>query len=113
MTGVSVPAPAASEYASAVAPLYLLELTLDPVTLQPNGVKGGKPLVYGTDFVVTGGDGKLNLVPLKPLNPSSYYMIVATDALKDSRGTPLKRAAITAASNRQLAQPLRSRPSMA
>lgn len=90
VTGVSVPAPADSEYASAVAPLYLLELTLDPVTLQPNGVKGGKPLVYGTDFVVTGGDGKLNLVPLKPLNPSSYYMIVATDALKDSRGTPLK-----------------------
>ncbi|BEE15629.1 lipase [Aeromonas veronii] len=90
VTGVSVPAPAASEYASAVAPLYLLELTLDPVTLQPNGVKGGKPLVYGTDFVVTGGDGKLYLVPLKPLNPSSYYMIVATDALKDSRGTPLK-----------------------
>ncbi|OEC40300.1 VolA/Pla-1 family phospholipase [Aeromonas sp. DNP9] len=90
VTGVSVPAPAASEYASAVAPLYLLELTLDPVTLQPNGVKGSKPLVYGTDFVVTGGDGKLNLVPLKPLNPSSYYMIVATDALKDSRGTPLK-----------------------
>ncbi|WP_421341602.1 VolA/Pla-1 family phospholipase [Aeromonas veronii] len=90
VTGVSVPAPAASEYASAVAPLYLLELTLDPDTLQPNGVKGGKPLVYGTDFVVTGGDGKLNLVPLKPLNPSSYYMIVATDALKDSRGTPLK-----------------------
>ncbi|MFM5474096.1 VolA/Pla-1 family phospholipase [Aeromonas veronii] len=90
VTGVSVPAPGASEYASAVAPLYLLELTLDPDTLQPNGVKGGKPLVYGTDFVVTGGDGKLNLVPLKPLNPSSYYMIVATDALKDSRGTPLK-----------------------
>ncbi|HHQ4478381.1 TPA: VolA/Pla-1 family phospholipase [Aeromonas veronii] len=90
VTGVSVPAPADSEYASAVAPLYLLELTLDPVTLQPNGVKGGKPLVYGTDFVVTGGDGKLNLVPLKPLNPSSYYMIVATDALKDSRGVPLK-----------------------
>ncbi|MFQ1879633.1 VolA/Pla-1 family phospholipase [Aeromonas veronii] len=90
VTGVSVPAPAASEYASAVAPLYLLELTLDPDTLQPNGVKGGKPLVYGTDFVVTGGDGKLNLVPLKPLNPSSYYMIVATDALKDNRGTPLK-----------------------
>ncbi|QSR49519.1 VolA/Pla-1 family phospholipase [Aeromonas veronii] len=90
VTGVSVPAPADSEYASAVAPLYLLELTLDPVTMQPNGVKGGKPLVYGTDFVVTGGDGKLNLVPLKPLNPSSYYMIVATDALKDSRGTPLK-----------------------
>lgn len=90
VTGVSVPAPAASEYASAVAPLYLLELVLDPVTQRPVGVKNNKPLTYGTDFVVSDGGGKLNLVPLKPLNPSSYYMIVATDALKDSRGTPLK-----------------------
>lgn len=90
VTGVSVPAPAASEYASAVAPLYLLELVLDPVTQRPVGVKNNKPLTYGTDFVVSGGGGKLNLVPLKPLNPSSYYMIVATDSLKDSRGTPLK-----------------------
>ncbi|MFE8712968.1 VolA/Pla-1 family phospholipase [Aeromonas allosaccharophila] len=90
VTGVSVPAPAASEYASAVAPLYLLELVLDPVTQRPVGVKNNKPLTYGTDFVVSDGGGKLNLVPLKPLNPSSYYMIVATDSLKDSRGTPLK-----------------------
>ncbi len=37
VTGVSVPAPAASEYASAVAPLYLLELVLDPVTQRPVG----------------------------------------------------------------------------
>ncbi|EKP0308376.1 lipase [Aeromonas veronii] len=90
VTGVSVPAPAASEYASAVAPLYLLELMLDPVTQQPVGVKNNKPLTYGADFVVSDGGGKLNLVPLKPLNPSSYYMIVATDSLKDSRGKPLK-----------------------
>ncbi|MGL4933570.1 MAG: VolA/Pla-1 family phospholipase, partial [Aeromonas sp.] len=90
VTGVSVPAPAASEYASAVAPLYLLELVLDPATQRPVGVKSNQPLVYGTDFVVSEGGGKLNLVPLKPLNPSSYYMIVATDSLKDSRGTPLK-----------------------
>ncbi|MGL4916442.1 MAG: VolA/Pla-1 family phospholipase [Aeromonas allosaccharophila] len=90
VTGVSVPAPAASEYASAVAPLYLLELVLDPVTQRPVGVKNNKPLTYGSDFVVSDGGGKLNLVPLKPLNPSSYYMIVATDSLKDSRGTPLK-----------------------
>ncbi|MBJ7591625.1 VolA/Pla-1 family phospholipase [Aeromonas veronii] len=90
VTGVSVPAPAASEYVSAVAPLYLLELVLDPVTQRPVGVKNNKPLTYGTDFVVSDGGGKLNLVPLKPLNPSSYYMIVATDSLKDSRGTPLK-----------------------
>lgn len=90
VTGVSVPAPAASEYASAVAPLYLLELVLDPVTQRPVGVKNNKPLTYGTDFVVSDGGGKLNLVPLKPLNPSSYYMIVATDSLKDSLGTPLK-----------------------
>ncbi|BBR41798.1 lipase [Aeromonas allosaccharophila] len=90
VTGVSVPAPAASEYASAVAPLYLLELVLDPVTQRPVGVKNNKPLTYGSDFVVSDGGGKLNLVPLKPLNPSSYYMIVATDSLKDSRSTPLK-----------------------
>jgi triacylglycerol lipase len=90
VTGVSVPAPAAAEYASAVAPLYLLELVLDPVTQRPVGVKNNKPLTYGTDFVVSDGGGTLSLVPLKPLNPSSYYMIVATDSLKDSRGAPLK-----------------------
>lgn len=90
VTGVSVPAPAASEYASAVAPLYLLELVLDPVTQRPVGVKNNQPLTYGADFVVSDGGGKLNLVPLKPLNPSSYYMIVATDSLRDSLGTPLK-----------------------
>ncbi|QXC38672.1 VolA/Pla-1 family phospholipase [Aeromonas jandaei] len=90
VSGVSVPAPADADFATSVAPIYLLELTLDPTTLQPNGVKNNQPLVYGTDFVVRAAGGTLNLVPLKPLNPSSYYMIVATDSLKDSRGTPLK-----------------------
>ena len=90
VTGVTIPAPADADFASSVAPLYLLELTLDPATLQPSGVT--KVLDYGMDkdFVVRAEGGKLNLVPLKPLKPSSYYMIVATDALKDSRGTPLK-----------------------
>ncbi|MGL5525619.1 MAG: VolA/Pla-1 family phospholipase [Aeromonas veronii] len=90
VSGVSVPAPADADFAASVAPIYLLELTLDSTTLQPNGVKNNQPLVYGTDFVVRAAGGTLNLVPLKPLNPSSYYMIVATDSLKDSRGTPLK-----------------------
>ncbi|CAJ1771913.1 Lysophospholipase VolA [Aeromonas jandaei] len=90
VSGVSVPAPADADFAASVAPIYLLELTLDPTTLQPNGVKNNQPLVYGSDFVVRAAGGTLNLVPLKPLNPSSYYMIVATDSLKDSRGTPLK-----------------------
>lgn len=90
VSGVSVPAPADADFAASVAPIYLLELTLDPTTLQPNGVKNNQPLVYGTDFVVRAAGGTLNLVPLKPLNPSSYYMIVATDSLKDSRRTPLK-----------------------
>ncbi|MBW3808129.1 lipase [Aeromonas jandaei] len=90
VSGVSVPAPADTDFAASVAPIYLLELTLDPTTLQPNGVKNNQPLVYGTDFVVRAAGGTLNLVPLKPLNPASYYMIVATDSLKDSRGTPLK-----------------------
>ncbi|MBL0661033.1 VolA/Pla-1 family phospholipase [Aeromonas dhakensis] len=87
-SGITVQAPAAAEFAASVAPLYLLELSFDSTTLRPSGVK--KVLTYGTDFVVAASAGKLNLVPLKPLNPSSYYMIVATDSLKDSNGNAVK-----------------------
>lgn len=87
-SGIQVQAPAAAEFASSVAPLYLLELSFDSAALRPNGVK--KVLTYGVDFVVAASAGKLNLVPLKPLNPSSYYMIVATDSLKDSSGNAVK-----------------------
>ncbi|PTT50061.1 VolA/Pla-1 family phospholipase, partial [Aeromonas sp. HMWF014] len=87
-SGITVQAPTAAEFGASVAPLYLLELTFDSTALRPSGVK--KVLTYGVDFVVAASAGKLNLVPLKPLNPSSYYMIVATDSLKDSRGDALK-----------------------
>lgn len=87
-SGITVQAPAAAEFAASVAPLYLLELSFDSTALRPSGVK--KVLTYGTDFVVAASAGKLNLVPLKPLNPSSYYMIVATDSLKDSSGNAVK-----------------------
>lgn len=87
-SGITVKAPTAAEFGAAVAPLYLLELEFDSAALRPSGVK--KVLSYGVDFVVAESAGKLNLVPLKPLNPSSYYMIVATDQLKDSSGNPLK-----------------------
>ncbi|MCH7372589.1 VolA/Pla-1 family phospholipase [Aeromonas sp. MR16] len=87
-SGITVKAPTATEFGASVAPLYLLELAFDSAALRPSGVK--KVLAYGVDFVVAESAGKLNLVPLKPLNPSSYYMIVATDALKDSSGNPLK-----------------------
>ena len=87
-SGITVQAPAAAEFAASVAPLYLLELSFDSTALRPSGVK--KVLTYGTDFVVAASAGKLNLVPLKPLNPSSYYMIVATDSLKDSNGNAVK-----------------------
>ncbi|MFM5210641.1 MULTISPECIES: VolA/Pla-1 family phospholipase [Aeromonas] len=87
-SGIQVQAPAAAEFAASVAPLYLLELSFDSAALRPNGVK--KVLTYGVDFVVAASAGKLNLVPLKPLNPSSYYMIVATDSLKDSNGNAVK-----------------------
>ncbi|HDZ8897873.1 TPA: lipase [Aeromonas dhakensis] len=87
-SGITVQAPAAAEFAASVAPLYLLELSFDSTVLRPSGVK--KVLTYGTDFVVAASAGKLNLVPLKPLNPSSYYMIVATDSLKDSNGNAVK-----------------------
>ncbi|MFN4322443.1 lipase [Aeromonas media] len=87
-SGITVKAPAAGEFGASVAPLYLLELEFDSAALRPSGVK--KVLAYGVDFVVAESAGKLNLVPLKPLNPSSYYMIVATDSLKDSSGNPLR-----------------------
>ncbi|OCA62816.1 lipase [Aeromonas piscicola] len=87
-SGITVQAPTAAEFGASVAPLYLLELAFDSTALRPSGVK--KVLTYGVDFVVAASAGKLNLVPLKPLNPSSYYMIVATDSLKDSRGDALK-----------------------
>ncbi|MCO4210061.1 lipase [Aeromonas hydrophila] len=87
-SGIQVQAPAAAEFAASVAPLYLLELSFDSAALRPNGVK--KVLTYGVDFVVAASAGKLNLVPLKPLNPSSYYMVVATDSLKDSSGNAVK-----------------------
>ncbi|MDM5087102.1 lipase [Aeromonas rivipollensis] len=87
-SGITVKAPSAAELGASVAPLYLLELEFDSAALRPSGVK--KVLAYGVDFVVAESAGKLNLVPLKPLNPSSYYMIVATDSLKDSSGNPLR-----------------------
>lgn len=87
-SGITVKAPSAAEFGASVAPLYLLELEFDSAALRPSGVK--KVLTYGVDFVVAESAGKLNLVPLKPLNPSSYYMIVATDSLKDSSGNPLR-----------------------
>lgn len=87
-SGITVQAPAAAEFTASVAPLYLLELSFDSSALRPSGVK--KVLTYGTDFVVAASAGKLNLVPMKPLNPSSYYMIVATDSLKDSNGNAVK-----------------------
>ncbi|WP_434664904.1 VolA/Pla-1 family phospholipase [Aeromonas sp. NJAU223] len=87
-SGISIKAPAAAEFSASVAPLYLLELEFDSAALRPSGVK--KQLTYGVDFVVAEAGGKLNLVPLKPLNPSSYYMIVATDTLKDSNGNAVR-----------------------
>ncbi|WP_265434573.1 VolA/Pla-1 family phospholipase [Aeromonas salmonicida] len=87
-SGIQVQAPTAAEFSASVAPLYLLELAFDSAALRPNGVK--KVLTYGVDFVVAASAGKLNLVPLKPLNPSSYYMIVATDSLQDSTGSPVR-----------------------
>lgn len=108
-SGIQVQAPAAAEFAASVAPLYLLELSFDSAALRPNGVK--KVLTYGVDFVVAASAGKLNLVPLKPLNPSSYYMIVATDSPRTAAATRSRPATTTATTRTTSAAMPRSRPS--
>ena len=47
--------------------LYLMELEFD--RCGPCVERREKVLTYGVDFVVAETTGKLNLVPLKPLNP--------------------------------------------
>lgn len=58
------------------------------MTQRPVGVKNNKPLTYGTDFVVSDSGSKLNLVQLKPRNPSSYYMLLHDRGDRLPQGQP-------------------------
>jgi Pla-1/cef family extracellular lipase len=51
------------------------------------GCKVGDKLTFGVDYVVSLADNDtIAFVPLKPLKPSQGYILVLTDALKDSTG---------------------------
>ncbi len=63
-------------------------------------------LQFGVDFVAAASGGTVALLPLKPLKAKTGYLLVATDALKDSRGLPVAASS----TYRLLKQDLASKP---
>lgn len=53
----------------------------------------GEELTYGVDFVTSyaqDGSGSINVIPLQPLKAAQGYMMVVTDALKDTEGRAVR-----------------------
>jgi pimeloyl-ACP methyl ester carboxylesterase len=71
----------------------MLEVTQDPATKTVTGV-AGPPLTPGVDFTVSvtddvgAGGQMLEIMPLKPLNPKSGYLIIVSDRVTNEAGTP-------------------------
>lgn len=72
----------------------LLEVVLDPATKATVGVVG--PLIPGVDYTVSvaddidAGGRMLEINPLKPLNPKSGYLLILTNAIRDTAGNAAK-----------------------
>lgn len=77
------------------ATVIMLEVTVDNATKATVGVR--RPLVFGTDFTarvattVDSGGKTLEIVPLKPLTPSTGatnvgYLVILTNGLRDTSG---------------------------
>ena len=49
----------------------------------------GNNLAFGVDFVATATSNSLVIVPLRPLPPSTTYVVALTDGILDSRGEAL------------------------
>ncbi len=70
----------------------VLEVVLDPATKATIGVVGG--LIPGIDYEavvaddVASGGVMLEINPLIPLNPKSGYLVILTNAITDTSGTP-------------------------
>jgi len=77
------------------ATVIVLEVAVDNATKATVGVR--RPLVYGTDYsarvapTIDSGNATLEIVPLKPLTPSTGatnvgYLVILTNGLRDTSG---------------------------
>ncbi len=101
LDGFSTVAPMTTTFSTAIdvssisgSSVKLYEATLYSSQTQPIAgpvVAVSEPLTFGVDYVATlssldTSNSTLTIVPLKPLAPSSSYMVVITDDLKTSDG---------------------------
>ena len=97
---VDTPPGASLDESTLSAGIFIHEATLgldqsDPdcaaVSTPSAGCKVGDALTYGEDYVTSlADDDTISVVPLKPLKAGSGYMLVVTDALKDSSGKSVR-----------------------
>lgn len=97
---VETPPGASIDESTLSAGVFILEATLgldqsDPdcaaISTPSAGCKVGDTLTFGEDYVLRLADNNtISVIPLKPLKPASGYMLVVTDALKDSSGKAVR-----------------------
>ncbi len=87
---ISVSTNKTADSATLASGVKVFEVTTDPTTKAVTGLTTA--LTYGVDFVASSSaDGKkLAILPLKPLKPSSSYLVVLTNVIKDSEGNPFQ-----------------------
>ena len=73
--------------------MVVIEVTQDPATKVVTGV-AGLPLVEGVDYELSvtddvgAGGQMLEINPLKPLNQASGYLVIVSNRVTDTDGTP-------------------------
>lgn len=73
--------------------VVVVEAIQDPATKAVIGV-AGPPLTLGVDYTVSvtddvgAGGQMLEIMPLRPLNPKSGYLVIVSDRVTDTSGTP-------------------------
>ncbi len=56
-------------------------------------------LTFGTDFVAQAANGRIAIIPTKPLEPESTYVVVLTDGIQNDKGQELGADAVTSMIN--------------
>jgi len=108
LDGFSTIAPISTSFAAAIDPatvagnVRLFKVVVDDFNADPNLVSASDTptfavaapiaeLTFGVDFVATvSNDTSLVILPLKPLDTASGYMVVITNGLKDTSGNAFK-----------------------